>query len=194
MHNTRSVPSVAALLGVLALTPNTAQANPAHHGDSTQLSGQSAEAGAPQSAPQSQSGQAVGGMMGGGMMAPGAAPEPGMGSSMMGPDMMRMMQMHGLGGGMMGPGTGGPGMMGLGMMSGGLGPCGGMAGDRDLSADQVKDILEGQLAWLGNKRLKVGKVEKKDDDSYLAEIVTVDDSLVQTLAIDRKTGAMRPIK
>ncbi len=44
------------------------------------------------------------------------------------------------------------------------------------------------------RRLKRGKVEAKDDDTIIAEIVTVDDSLVQRLAIDRDTGSQRRIK
>lgn len=107
---------------------------------------------------------------------------------MMDPQMMqRMMQMRGMG-------MGGQGMGSQGMM--GLGPCGMMmgGGDKDLSAEQVKDILEGHIAWMGNERLKVGTVEAKDEDTYLAEIVTVDDSLVHTVAVDRNTGAMRPAK
>jgi hypothetical protein len=99
---------------------------------------------------------------------------------------------RGMGAGMMGGAAGG---MGQGMMSGGMGPmCPMMARtDKDLSPEQVRDILEGQIAWTGNKRLKVGSVEQKDDETYVAEIVTVDDSLVQRLEVNRSTGASRPI-
>jgi hypothetical protein len=65
--------------------------------------------------------------------------------------------------------------------------------DKDFSAEQVRDILEGQIAWTGNERLKVGSVERKDNESFVAEIVTIDDSLVQRVEVDRSTGAMRPI-
>lgn len=100
------------------------------------------------------------------------------------------------------PGRGGPGMMGGmmgGGMKGGMGPMGMCPmmmgrGEKDLSADQVRDILEGHIAWSGNKRLKVGTVEQKDEKSYLADIVTVDDSLVQRLEVDRASGAMRPVE
>jgi hypothetical protein len=82
--------------------------------------------------------------------------------------------------------------MGDGMIGGGMGSM--MARtDKDLSPEQVRDILEGQIAWTGNKRLKVGGVEQKDDETYIAEIVTVDDSLVQRLEVNRSTGAARPI-
>jgi hypothetical protein len=125
--------------------------------------------------------------MGPGMM----GPEDGM----MGPEMrMRMRQMHpdmmggpGMHGGMMGG-------MGPAMAGGPVGPCPMMARtDKDFSAEQVRDILEGQIAWTGNERLKVGSVERKDNESFVAEIVTIDDSLVQRVEVDRSTGAMRPI-
>lgn len=62
--------------------------------------------------------------------------------------------------------------------------------NRDLSADDVRNIVEAQLVWRGNKRLKVGKVEASDDGTYLAEILTVDDSLVEQIIVDKNTGAM----
>lgn len=75
---------------------------------------------------------------------------------------------------------------GSGMMGHDTGHCG---AEKDLSAEDVRKIIEGRLAWNGNKRLKVGEVTKKDDDTYLVDIVTVDDSLVERLEMDRKTGA-----
>ena len=124
---------------------------------------------------------------------PPPAARRGMGAGMMGGDagMMdpqMMMRMHGgMDKGMMG------GMMGGG--TGPMGPCPMMMArtDKDFSAEQVRDILEGQIAWTGNKRLKVGGVEQKDEDTYVAEIVTVEDSLVQRVEVNRSTGAMRPI-
>jgi|GEM_PF-933410 len=107
--------------------------------------------------------------------------------------------------------NGGPGYgMGYGMMSGGprfshhrgyghgfgLGFMGGgrWNTDKDLSVEQVKDILEGKIAMHGNDNLKVGKVEAKDDNTAIAEIVTKDGSLVQRLEVNRDTGWMRPTK
>jgi hypothetical protein len=120
---------------------------------------------------------------------PPAAARRGMGAGMMGGedgmmDPQMMMRMHG--------GTD-KGMTGGGM--GPMGPCPMMMArvDKDFSAEQVRDILEGQIAWTGNKRLKVGGVEQKDEETYVAEIVTVDDSLVQRVEVNRNTGAMRPI-
>ena len=105
-----------------------------------------------------------------------------MGSRMMGP-------------GMMGPGTDGQYMMGQesGMGNGMMRPdsAGQVASGRDLSADDVRQYLEHRLKWRGNKRVKVGDVKETDDSTIVAEIVTVDGSLVQRLTIDRHTGAMQ---
>lgn len=94
---------------------------------------------------------------------------------------------------MMGPGSG----MGSGMMGSAEGgaPCAGIApdADRDLDADDVRASLERSLDWHGNKRLKVGEVTETDDDTVVAEIVTVDGSLVQRLEVDRHTGRMQQV-
>jgi hypothetical protein len=104
--------------------------------------------------------------------------------------------------GMMGSGMRGPGMMqggmGAGMMQGGMTPMqGGMGaifGSRvtpmmSLSIDDVRGYLAVQLDRLNNKRLKVGDV-RSDDGTITADIVTVDNSLVQRLKVDRHTGAI----
>lgn len=120
---------------------------------------------------------------------------PGMGSGMMGPG-YGMGQ--GMGPGMMGPGYGmgqgmGPGMMGRGYgMGRGMGPGMMQPLRQDLSGADVRHMMEHRLAWEGNPNVKVGKVEEKDDDTIVAEIVTQDGSLVQRLEIDRHTGWMRP--
>lgn len=137
-----------------------------------------------------------GGGYGGMMMGPGMMAGPGMMGGgpgfgqgygqMMGPGMMG----PGAGYGMMGPGHG-PGF------GGGFGPCGqqqGAAAAEDIDADAVRARLERWLAVQGNDRLKLGKIEEVDDDVITAEIVTVDDSLVRKLTIDRHTGWMRPAK
>lgn len=123
------------------------------------------------------------GMMGAGMQG-------GMGQGMMCPMMSGMMQ-GGIGQGMMGPGMTGQGMMGSGMARGGAG---GMFGSRvtpvmNLSVDDVRGYLGVQLERLNNKRLKIGNISA-DDGTIGAEIVTVDNSLVQRLKIDRHTGAI----
>ncbi len=152
---------------------------------------------------------AQGGMdqMGPGMPQGGAGP--GMtqgGKAQTGPAMTQ----GGMGPGMM---QGGMGQMGPGMMHGGMGPgmmqgCmgpgmmkGGMApgalplfGARvtpimHLSVEDVRGYLDLQLERLNNKRLKVGDV-KADGGAIIADIVTVDNSLVQRLKIDPRTGAI----
>jgi len=147
------------------------------------------------------------------LAAPAAAHGPGQGAPGYGMGMM-------MGPGMMGqvpgkpgpqyPGAGGYGMMGHGMMHNmmhgtagpgfgpgagyGFGPCGQAAAatGEDLDADAVKARFERWLTVQGNERLKLGKVEAVDDDTITVEIVTVDGSLVNKLAIDRHTGWTRP--
>ncbi len=58
-----------------------------------------------------------------------------------------------------------------------------------LSIDDVRGYLAVQLDRLNNKRLKVGDV-RSDDGTITADIVTVDNSLVQRLKVDRHTGAI----
>jgi hypothetical protein len=62
-----------------------------------------------------------------------------------------------------------------------------------ITVERARTMLEGVLAWHGNPRLKLGTVEEQNDDTIVAEILTVDDSLVQRLAIDRATGTFRRI-
>ena len=162
------------------------------------------------------------GMMGQGMMQPGEGerepmPEGMMPRGMMGPDMMhgmmeRMMRgtaeglARGLVEGMtavhgMEPeigssvGMGPQGMRQHGMMrSRGVGPAllyGPPA--EGITVERARTMLEGVLAWHGNPRLKLGTVEEQNEDTIVAEILTVDDSLVQRLAIDRATGTFRRI-
>ncbi len=109
-----------------------------------------------------------------------------------------------MGRGMMGQGMHGQGMHGQGMQGQGMhgmmmgyrghmGMGSGLA-EKDLTADAVKKIIEGRLAWNGRDRLKVGTVTKKDDDTYVVEIVTLEDSLVERLEVDRKTGFSHRIR
>jgi hypothetical protein len=162
------------------------------------------------------------GMMEPGMMEPGegereSMPEGMMPRGMMGPEMMHGMMesmMRGTAEGLargivegmaavhsmepeIGPSEGmGPrGMRHPGMMRGhGMGPAllyGPPA--EGITVERTRAMLEGVLAWHGNPRLKLGTVEEQDDDTIVAEILTVDDSLVQRLAIDRATGTFRRI-
>ena len=105
--------------------------------------------------------------------------------------------------GMMTPGTGGPGMMGpgtggQGMMGPGYGKGPGLDNQvvpsKDLTADDVRHFLEHRLEMHGNKRLKVGEVKEAVDDKIVADITTVDGSLVQRLEVDRHTGKEKHVE
>ena len=97
--------------------------------------------------------------------------------------------------GMMRQGMMGQGMMGRGMMRDGTCPDRGrLFGSRvtpmmNLSIEDVRAYLTVQLERLNNKRLKVGEI-KADDGTITADVVTVDNSLVQRLKVDRRTGAI----
>jgi hypothetical protein len=78
-----------------------------------------------------------------------------------------------------------------GRMSAGMG---GLFGSRvipkmNLSVDDVRSYLTAQIDRLGNKRLKIGNVNA-DGGSIAAEVVTVDNSLVQRMKVDRSTGTI----
>ena len=111
-----------------------------------------------------------------GHMTMGQMPMSGHGSMM--PGMMQHMHQH-HGGHNMGMSSGMPG--------GGYG----IKAERELDVEALTKVLTGRLAWTGNPRLKVGKVVEKDDDTIIAEIITLDGSLVDRLAVHRRTGAMR---
>ena len=125
-----------------------------------------------------------------GMMQGGTDQQPadhGMMQGGMGQGMMCPM----MGSGMMQGGMMGSGMMGSGMMRRGMGA---LFGSRvtpmmNLSIDDVRGYLTSQLDGLKNKRLKMGDI-KGDDGTIIADIVTVDNSLVQRLKVDRHTGAI----
>ena len=94
-------------------------------------------------------------------------------------------------GGMMGSGMMGSGMMGSGSMGGGMTA---LFGSRvrpvmTLSVDDVRAYLTAQLQRLDNKRLKVGDI-KSGDGTITADIVTVDNSLVQRMKVDPHSGAI----
>jgi len=115
------------------------------------------------------------------MMRGGTGHEPAHHGMKQGGMMCPMMQ-----GGMMGRG-----MMGSGMMRGGMGA---LFGSRvtpvmNLSVDDVRGYLALQLASLNNKRLKLGDITSADG-TITADIVTVDNSLVQRLKVDPHTGAI----
>ena len=141
------------------------------------------------------------GMMEGGMMHGGGMNRGTNGQSPRAPgdaksnEGMQCMMGSGMSPGMGGHHMGGMmhGMMSSGMMGAGSG-MGALFGERvrpvmNLSVDDVRGYLAMRLERLKNKRLKVGDV-KSDDATITADVVTVDNSLVQQLKIDRHTGAI----
>jgi hypothetical protein len=212
---------LAAVLLFAATTPLLAQEDDEHSVHHPE--GQAAEGAPPAAeASPPPGGMMEQGMMGPGMMEPGeggreSMPEGMMPRGMMGPEMMHGMMesmMRGTAEGLarglvegmaavhemepeMGPAMGmGPrGMRQPGMMrSRGVGPTL-LYGPpvEGITVERARAILDGVLAWHGNPRLKLGTVEEQNEDTIVAEILTVDDSLVQRLAIDRATGTFRRI-
>ena len=59
----------------------------------------------------------------------------------------------------------------------------------NLSAEDVHGYLTVQLNRLNNKRLKIGDI-KVDNGTITADVVTVDNSLVQRLKVNRHSGAI----
>ena len=98
-------------------------------------------------------------------------------------------QGHGYGHGMMN-GQGGPGFM----QGNGFGDCqnGAQSLDTPLTIEDVTKNLTQRLEQRGNDRLKVGSVTETDD-TITAQIVTVDNSLVRTIEIDKTTGRHKPV-
>lgn len=139
--------------------------------------------------------QGMQGPMGPGMMQGGTDQQPadhGMMQDGMGPHMMQGGMSPGMMGHHMGRGT----MMGSGMMQAGgtRSGMGALFGSHvtpvmNLSVEDVRGYLALQLERLNNKRLKVGDINS-GDGTITADIVTVDNSLVQRLKIDRHTGAI----
>lgn len=122
-------------------------------------------------------GMTSGGMMGTGMMQGG---EGGMNCPMM--DGMMQGGQSMMGSGMMGPETMRGSTRGMSSLFGSR-----VVPTMNLSVDDVRGYLTARLDRLGNKRLKIGNINV-DGGSITAEIVTVDNSLVQRMKVDRSTG------
>jgi hypothetical protein len=140
-------------------------------------------------------GQHQGGMnkdMGGGMMKEGAKHGHMMHKRMMDGGMMHGGSKSGMHGGMMHGGSK-SGMHG-GMMQGKHGGHGmRVVPMKHLTVEDTRHFFEHHLEKMGHKRLKVGTVKELGADSIVAEIVTVDDSLVQRFKVDRHSGAVQKI-
>ena len=117
-----------------------------------------------------------------------------------GPGMMRWYQT--------GPAVYGPGMMGPGMMAP-FGDSGMMTaraqacnadgsvpdhafranpGTLQLSPDDITKRIESALAWNGNPNLKLGTVRESGPDTVAADLVTKENSLIERVVFDRRTG------
>jgi hypothetical protein len=114
----------------------------------------------------------------------------------MGPGMMGYGR--GMGPGRMGYGRGmGPGMMhhGYGMMSPGYGPGYPSPYQQprgELDEDSVRKMLKNYIRSVRNPNLKLGKIEDKGS-RFEAQILTKDDSLVDKISVDKRTGWMRSV-
>lgn len=129
------------------------------------------------------------------MMAQMMRMHPEMKSQMMAmhPEMMAMMHKRmGADGRMMMEDGSGSGMM---MRQGGMGLDSGVVTPiQHLSIDDVRDFFEHRLRQIGNDRLKLGNVTETDADGITVEIVTVEDSLVDRLAVDRHSGVIQRVQ
>ena len=64
----------------------------------------------------------------------------------------------------------------------------GMRSDKPMTAERLKEIAEGLIAWRGNENLKVGEIKEKDEKTFSVVIVTKEGSLVDTIDVDKATG------
>ncbi len=105
----------------------------------------------------------------------------------MNPDMMGRGQ--GMGQGMMGGGMMGPG---YGQQYGSPGTPGYQQPQRQMEEKDAKEIVENYIRSTRNPNLKLGKVEDKGS-TFVAEILTMGDSLVDKIEVDKNTGWMRSV-
>jgi len=61
------------------------------------------------------------------------------------------------------------------------------------NAKSVRFLLEYRLMVAGNPRLTIGNVTE-DEEKVIAQIVTVDGSLVEKYSVDKSTGLWKPIR
>lgn len=124
------------------------------------------------------------GPMADGMLAPGMMGQGMMGGGMteMGAMQMGPMMMHGPHG-QMGAHALGPGAL-YGMPHG---------APTEMTSARVEAYLSHMLERHHNPRLAIGDIAQAEDGSIIAEIVTVDGSLVQRLAFNRFPGLFRQI-
>ena len=63
-----------------------------------------------------------------------------------------------------------------------------------MTPERVRVLLEQELVLLDNPRLKIGEISTAVDGSIIAEIVTIEGSLVQKLAFNRYPGLVRQVE
>ncbi len=63
-----------------------------------------------------------------------------------------------------------------------------------LDEADVRRMMEAWLKQERNPRLKLGPITAKGEDTFQADIVTQDNSLVQRFDIDRRTGAIEAVE
>ena len=188
-----TITGLSLLLAVGTASPSWAQSeeeHDAHHPEASEVLPDAAETGTPDTSP---GGMMRGMMMGGDMQ--GMEGMPGM----MGMGQGRMMQggMRGMCPMMPGQGMMREGMTGRGMMRGpGAGQGGWLYGipggqPQETTPETARAWLEGQLEHHANPRLRIGSVERQQDGSVIAEIETVDGSLVQRVTFNRYPGFVR---
>jgi len=70
---------------------------------------------------------------------------------------------------------------------------GGRFADRqlDLSADQVRTLIEAKLILRGNDNIRVGDITEIDAKTYRVQIVTKEGSLVREFEVDKDKGPRR---
>ena len=110
---------------------------------------------------------------------------------LMGPGMMGPGYGYPMGPGMMGPGYGypmGPGMMGPGY---GYGPQY-QQPQKPMTKKDAETLVQNFLKSTGNPNLKLGEI-KDEGSTFEVAIVTKDNSLVDRILVDKRTGWMRSV-
>lgn len=82
---------------------------------------------------------------------------------------------------------GGPGNMGM-----GHGPHRGWVREKPLTDGQIRDIVQGRIAWHGEEA-KVQSVTAKDDTHATVEVADASGKTIHRMLVDRTTGAFTPL-
>jgi hypothetical protein len=63
-----------------------------------------------------------------------------------------------------------------------------------LTENHVRTMLENDLSWQGNSRLKVGDVKTGEDGNIIGDILTQDGTLVDRWSVDPDNGSMQRVQ